>query len=134
MEILERFLAKVNKLDSGCWEWIGAKWRGYGKFNLGHKIGTMQAHRFSYQQFKAPLTSGLVLDHLCKNTACVNPDHLEEVTQAVNLKRGPGNRYKERTHCTNGHEFTEENTKVREHKPGQFRRDCRTCIKLRSQK
>jgi hypothetical protein len=48
----------------------------------------MGAHRFAYLEFVGPIPDGLVLDHLCRNKKCVNPDHLEPVTNAENLRRG----------------------------------------------
>lgn len=69
--------------DSGCWEWRGAKtWHGYGVYR------GRNTHRIMFERVRGSLTKGLVLDHLCRNPPCMNPDHLEEVTHRVNLERG----------------------------------------------
>ena len=82
----ERFYAKVSKdAVSGCWEWLGSKTKGgYGKAWDGK---TVLAHRLSHEMHKGPVPTGLHVDHLCHNPACVNPDHLEAVTAKVNMSR-----------------------------------------------
>lgn len=82
--------------DDGCWVWQGAvvtNVRGthpYGKVvkRIDSKDVTYLAHRIAYEQAVGPIPKGLVIDHLCRNTLCVNPDHLEAVTQRVNVARG----------------------------------------------
>jgi hypothetical protein len=74
----------------GCWEWTGARCRGYG-MATSHTGKTVGAHRYAYQSLIGPIPEGLVLDHLCRNPGCVNPGHLEPVTSAENTRRGiPG--------------------------------------------
>jgi len=86
----DRFWEKVSA-EGPCWEWMAAKMKnGYGVFNLGRGLGTTLAHRFAYEQTVGTIGSGLQLDHLCRNRACVNPDHLEPVSQQENLRRGSG--------------------------------------------
>lgn len=81
----ERFWAKVDKTDT-CWLWTGAiSDTGYGAFRA--EVLT-SAHRYSYELNVGPIPDGLVLDHLCRNRACCNPEHLEAVTQRVNTYRG----------------------------------------------
>src|SRR5205807_1016167 len=68
---------------SGCWTWGGAKRNGYGAIFVDGR--TISTHRFSYEIHHGPIPLGLTLDHLCRNRACINPDHLEPVTRGVNV-------------------------------------------------
>lgn len=95
---------------SGCWLWTGAKDpEGYGRYRIGKKIGgtgaTIGAHRFVFERFRGPIPSGLCIDHLCRVTSCVNPDHLEAVTHRVNILRGVGASAQNirKTACKRGH-------------------------------
>lgn len=119
----QRFWRKVDVADSGCWEWNGGLWGGgYGRFVLDGRH--VQAHRWAYEALVGPIPDGLQLDHLCRNRRCVNPDHLEPVTNRENGVRGIGIAARAlATHCSHGHEWTEENTNVR---PNGTRR-CRKC-------
>lgn len=139
-DIKIRFEEKYVKQENGCWLWNstntkqarhGAKWP-YGQFALckdGWKKVVM-AHRFSYELYIGPIPKGLSLDHLCRNTLCVNPAHLEPVTHSENCKRGRHAQViRERaslvTHCPQGHEYSGENLYV---KPNG-RRECRECVR-----
>jgi hypothetical protein len=86
---LVRWASKVRKMPDGCWQWIGATdSKGYGRFGRGGRAGGVAiVHRWTYEQFVGPIPTGLTIDHLCRNTSCVNPDHMEPVTRAENVRR-----------------------------------------------
>jgi hypothetical protein len=72
---------------TGCWEWTGALSEGYGVIGLpdNKHVGV---HRWVYEDLVAEIPAGLVIDHLCANRRCANPEHLDPVTRAVNNARG----------------------------------------------
>lgn len=124
----ELFWPKVKKTDS-CWIWTGKiNTRGYGLFYFRHKCTV--AHRKCYLVLKGKIPKGLVLDHLCRNSLCVNPNHLEPVTQKENLARGV-NTPSSRTHCPQGHSYSQENTCV-EHYGRKIGRRCKICKRNRA--
>lgn len=83
---IERFVNKVQFTDS-CWCWIGAK-NKVSRYGIFRDTKAVSAHRWAYQYFRGEIPAGLTLDHLCRVRQCVNPDHLEPVTQRENLLRG----------------------------------------------
>jgi hypothetical protein len=90
--------------ETGCWNWRRYKDKdGYGNIRLNTKL--LRAHRASYEAFVGPILPGLTIDHLCRNTSCVNPQHLEPVTRHENLMRSnaPAAINAAKTHCLKGH-------------------------------
>jgi hypothetical protein len=90
----ERFFGKVDAAGP-CWEWTGGiNERGYGRFTRLTRSADryVYAHRWAWEYLVGPIPEGLTLDHLCRNTICVNPDHLEPVTAAENTRRQVGTR------------------------------------------
>jgi hypothetical protein len=128
----ERFWYKVNK-TSTCWLWTAyIRKDGYADFRLH---GKQLAHRVSWQTINGPVPENHVLDHLCRKRSCVNPAHLEPVTQKENTMRGEGSAagFSNRTHCDNNHEFNEANTSYRSDKKSPARR-CSECQRIQSRK
>lgn len=123
-EALESFWAKVEKTET-CWNWLAALTNGYGHLHWQGK--DKLAHILSYELLVGPVPEGLELDHKCRNTRCVNPEHLEPVTHRVNVivrGVGPFAKRARQTHCLRGHAFTASNTYI--HRSRRVR-ICRTC-------
>jgi hypothetical protein len=117
---MKRFLDKVKK-EKDCWLWIGGKSsRGYGMFWYQNKL--QGAHRVSYMLFKGKIPKKLVIDHICKNPLCVNPDHLRAMTIYENAFRD----IPKQTHCKNGHLLNKENVYL-ENRGSYKVRKCMTC-------
>lgn len=129
--VIVRFWAKVE-ITLGCWIWHGERDKaGYGKLRRGAPTFRKEmAHRLAYELFVGLIPEGLTLDHLCRNTSCVNPDHLEPVTIRENTLRGtnPIAQNARKTHCVRGHRFSPENTAYV--LDGTERR-CRECMRIR---
>ncbi len=124
-----RFWAKVDKRGpEGCWDWTASTaGGGYGSFAVGGRRKT-PAHRYAYEAAHGPIPEGLHLDHLCRNRRCVNPAHLEPVTQQENIRRGEGGKYwAAKTHCPAGHPYAGANLLMSTNERGGPVRRCRTC-------
>lgn len=125
----ERFQRFIHKNEDGCWIWTGAKTQKgdgncYPWFTISHHNGVL-AHRWSYMQTKGGIPEGYQIDHLCRVTLCVNPDHLEAVTPKENQARGlNGILRPEYKFCKKGHEQTAE---TRKFNSSNGRSSCRIC-------
>ena len=127
MEPWSHFPERVEKNiipepNTGCWLWLGTRTNmGYGSITY-HSIEIL-AHRLVYELEKGSIPAGLELDHLCRNTLCCNPDHLEPVTHRENMRRGITGKYQStRAHCPKGHPYDVKNTYLY-----RGRRYCRAC-------
>jgi hypothetical protein len=130
MSTLARRLYDGSIRINGCRIWLGRKDKdGYGR--IKDRGSDRQAHICAYELARGLVPAGLQLDHLCRNRACIDAEHLEAVTCRVNLMRGHTQAAMKaaQTHCVHGHEFTPENTYSY---PGK-RRMCRRCAIERTQ-
>jgi hypothetical protein len=126
---MARFVRYIKPGRGDCIVWTAytARRNGYAYFTVANR--TTLAHRYVFEFFKGPIPEGFTIDHLCRNTSCVNPFHLEAVTRGENVLRGVGPLAinAKKTHCLNGHEFTEANT---QRVPNG--RNCRMCANERA--
>jgi hypothetical protein len=101
--------------ESGCLAWLGPTRKGYGIYQLWNngKPKTKTVHRESYEYFCGPIPEGMVIDHLCRVRCCVNPAHLEPVTDHENWRRGDRPKAPKKTHCPQGHPYVLGGAKVR---------------------
>lgn len=133
---VERFWAKVDRRGPDeCWPWTAGRNRRRGDHQYGTYVlwnhETLKdepwlAHRLAYTLLVGPIPEGLVIDHLCRQTLCCNPLHMEPVTQAENVRRGDSiwAQNARKTHCVHGHPLSGENLHV---DPKTGTRHCKTC-------
>lgn len=143
-ELLARFVAKISpEPNSGCWLWEGKlNDAGYGYFHISRNW--FRAHRLSWELENGPIPPDLVIDHKCQMRCCVNPDHLQVITQAENARLGFKRVHRGfvifgqfrslaptarpiKTHCLNGHEFNGTNTQI-------ARTGARVCLLCREER
>lgn len=124
-----RFLKKIrNGLPNACWPWAGCKEKdGYGICRINLK--RLRAHRVSYELFRGKIPKGLVIDHLCRQRACVNPLHMEPVTSAENTGRSeiaPAVINSKKKYCLRGHPLSGDNLILTK----DNKRNCRICRRI----
>jgi len=126
MNNVEKFWTKVDKTGR-CWIWKNyITHGGYGQLKWGDKLN--YAHRVAYEISFGKIPYKMVIDHLCRNRACVNPNHMELVTRGENVMRGNGLARNNllKTHCKRGHELLPENVYLYRNM-----RQCRECKRMR---
>lgn len=125
-----RFLEKVDlSTPDECWEWKGyIDPEGYGRFYLDGQ--SFKAHRACHVLFVGPIPKGLFIDHLCRNTRCVNPDHIEPVTPRENVMRGmaPSAVTNRTGVCQRGHSMDDAYIRP------DGKRSCRVCFLARDRR
>lgn len=136
--MINRMVDKLKFSEEGCWHWQASdNGSGYGIIWLHGRRRI--AHRLFYQLLNGTIPDCLVVDHLCRNRRCLNPEHLEPVMPKENIQRGEtgqktGAWRKSWTHCINGHEFTEENTLNHRRKNNRVYRVCLACAREKNRK
>lgn len=130
--LIDRFIKKVDfDGPDGCWLWTATVNRhpnqGYGTIWSGNRM--VAAHRVAWELSVGPIPEGTTIDHLCRVRSCVNPDHLEPVTNRENILRGtnPAAANAQKTHCIDGHPLDGPNG----HTTAQGKRQCRICDRRR---
>lgn len=125
--VMDRIRARSRRDDStGCLVYTGRTWDGYGQISLRGR--DVRVHRVAFEIERGPIPAGLEPDHLCRNRACFNVEHMELVTKRENILRGDGPpaRNARKTHCIRGHLL-----EVIKGRPGRGCRECIRATKLR---
>lgn len=138
----QNFRDKFVINNNDCWIWSAGLNKGYGRY--WHNKKMYYAHRFSWTILIGDIPKNKVLDHYRLNPgpknapcskACINPKHLEAVSQKENVIRANigthPNHQGSRTHCNNGHLFTDDNTYLNPRETGGIHRACRICRRER---
>ncbi len=124
MNDFEKYFKFIIIGDDNCWNWSGFTDKdGYGKINRNYKC--YFSHRFFYDVFVGIKDESTVIDHICKNRKCCNPDHLREVSckeNANNNSNSPIAMNAQKTHCIRGHELIHPNIYAHNN-----RRRCKKC-------
>lgn len=129
IKVLEKFAQRFEIQENGCWLWYGAlRSKTHQRGAFYHNYKTHSAYKFLYEIVNGKVKGGLVLDHLCGETRCVNPKHLEPVTTLKNTQRY----YAQMTHCKRGHKFGEQPAWIKRSKYSNRR--CITCHNMRHRK
>ena len=106
LDLKTRLMSKIVRHKNGCWVWKGSVFKKtngeYGQIRINNKVRF--AHRVCYELLVSKVADGLELDHLCRNTLCINPKHLEPVTHHENVLRG--NRVNRTNKCPKGHPYS----------------------------
>ena len=121
MKELEKIVKQLEyfKQEGNCWKWTGRI------DNSGYAV--VNVHRLMFELFNGKIPKGLVIDHLCRERDCFNPNHLEAVTQKENTLRGKGMASKnaKKTHCPQGHPLFGDN--LEKYGLSKGKRVCLTC-------
>lgn len=129
--VIGRFLKYLKLEPNGCWTWTGSRLpSGYGTFYLSKKQRHIYAHRFSYQACNGLDLTEKQIHHVCGNKACVNPNHLQDLTVKEHMRITPGTFpyvQSRKTHCPQGHPYNLDNTRYNIDKYGREHRSCRKC-------
>lgn len=112
-------------IENSCWQWTGAVAGGYARLRFNSK--TQLAHRVIYELLVGKIPKGMVVDHKCNNKSCVNPEHLDLVTQGLNVRRANGDGTTDHLCRNKLHLWVEDNIYTNPHGI----KTCRSCYKKR---
>lgn len=115
MLTFEEFSSHITLEPNGCWVYKKHRISKYIRERNGITGKFFYAHRWAFEYFKGKIPDGLVIDHICMKTNCVNPDHLQAITNKENVLLGSGHAAinAAKRACKHGHEFNLENTYLR---------------------